>query len=203
MHSDLVLITLNQGLDTSLGPGQQSSEILFISTKRIRSYGLDKLGRTQDGQRHIIIRHVWRQEYKNVKFIRNDCTLQKVACLQKMAACIQKMVDHNSSHILLPSHLQGKQQTEANDKYIPSQIPLVVVRVVRYWAEIVTLITTREISIPRAVYIWPYRDDLYVTFNVQTRSHCVLNLYMYIHVQSVFLPLSCFHTGRVKAVHCV
>jgi hypothetical protein len=40
-----------------------------------------------------------------------------------------------------------------------------------------------------------------VIFNVQTRSHSVLNLYMY--TQSVFLPLSCFHTGRVKAVHCV
>jgi hypothetical protein len=60
VHSDLDLLpkTLDQGHDTSLGPGQQSCEILFKSTKKIRSYGLDKLGRTPDGQRHNIIRPV-------------------------------------------------------------------------------------------------------------------------------------------------
>jgi hypothetical protein len=44
-HSDLDLqpITLNQGHDTSLGPGQQSCEVLFKFIKRVRSYGLDKL----------------------------------------------------------------------------------------------------------------------------------------------------------------
>jgi hypothetical protein len=57
-------LTLDQGHDTSLGPGQQSCEILFKCTKRIRSYGLDKLGRTQDGQRHNIIRPAWRWAYK-------------------------------------------------------------------------------------------------------------------------------------------
>jgi hypothetical protein len=36
---DLLPITLDQGHDTSLGPGQQSCEILFKSTMRIRSYG--------------------------------------------------------------------------------------------------------------------------------------------------------------------
>jgi hypothetical protein len=60
VYSDLDLwpITLNQGHDTSLGSGQQSCEILFKSTKRIRSYGSDKLGRMLDGQRHKIIRGV-------------------------------------------------------------------------------------------------------------------------------------------------
>jgi hypothetical protein len=50
VHSDLDLwpITLDQSHDTSLGPGQQLCEILFKSTKRIRSYGLDKLGRTPE-----------------------------------------------------------------------------------------------------------------------------------------------------------
>jgi hypothetical protein len=44
-HSDLDLwqITLDQGQNTSLGPGQQSFEILFKFIERIRSYGLDKL----------------------------------------------------------------------------------------------------------------------------------------------------------------
>jgi hypothetical protein len=44
-HSDLVLwpITLNQGHDIFLGPGQQSCEILFRFIKRVRNYGLDKL----------------------------------------------------------------------------------------------------------------------------------------------------------------
>jgi hypothetical protein len=44
-HSDLDfrLITLDQGHDTSLGPGQQSCEILFKFIKRVRSYGPDKL----------------------------------------------------------------------------------------------------------------------------------------------------------------
>jgi hypothetical protein len=37
------IVTLNQGDDTSLGPGQQSCEILFKFMKRIRSYGSDKL----------------------------------------------------------------------------------------------------------------------------------------------------------------
>ena len=36
-------ITLDQGHDTSLGPGQQSCEILFKFIKRVRSYGSDKL----------------------------------------------------------------------------------------------------------------------------------------------------------------
>jgi hypothetical protein len=52
---DLWPITLDQGHDISLGPGQQSCEILFKSTMKIRSYGLDKLGRTPDGQHHDII----------------------------------------------------------------------------------------------------------------------------------------------------
>jgi hypothetical protein len=34
---------LDQGHDTSLGPGQQSCEILFKFIKRARSYGPDKL----------------------------------------------------------------------------------------------------------------------------------------------------------------
>jgi hypothetical protein len=44
-HSDLDLwlITLYQGDDISLGPGQQSCEILFKFIKRVRSYGPDKL----------------------------------------------------------------------------------------------------------------------------------------------------------------
>ena len=44
VYSDLDLwpITLDQGHDTSLGPGQQLCEILLKSTKRIRSYGPDK-----------------------------------------------------------------------------------------------------------------------------------------------------------------
>jgi hypothetical protein len=44
-HSDLDLwpITLNQGHDTSSGPGQQSCEILFKFIKKARSYGPDKL----------------------------------------------------------------------------------------------------------------------------------------------------------------
>jgi hypothetical protein len=44
-HSDfdLWLITLDQGHDTSLGPGQQSCEILFKFIKRVRSCGPDKL----------------------------------------------------------------------------------------------------------------------------------------------------------------
>jgi hypothetical protein len=48
MYSDLDLwpITLDQGHDTSLGPGQQSCEILFKSTMRIGSYGSD--GRRTD-----------------------------------------------------------------------------------------------------------------------------------------------------------
>jgi hypothetical protein len=53
---DLWPIILDQGHDTSLGPGQQSCEILLKSTERIRSYGLDKLSRTPDGQCHNIIR---------------------------------------------------------------------------------------------------------------------------------------------------
>jgi hypothetical protein len=60
VYSDLDLwpIKLDQGHDTSPGPGQQSCEILFKSTKRIRSYGLDKLGRMPDAQRHNLIRPV-------------------------------------------------------------------------------------------------------------------------------------------------
>jgi hypothetical protein len=71
VYSDLDLwpITLNQGHDTSLGPGQQSCEILFKSKKRIRSYGSDKLGQTEDGQRHNIICPIWRRVYKNVVFL--------------------------------------------------------------------------------------------------------------------------------------
>ena len=82
MYSDLDLwpITLDQGHDTSLGPGQQFCEILFRSTKRFRSYGPDKLFRTDairrtpdtgrtDGQRHNIIRPVWRRAYKNIIYI--------------------------------------------------------------------------------------------------------------------------------------
>jgi hypothetical protein len=44
-HSDLDLwlITLEQGHDISLCPGQQSCEILFKFIKRVRSYGPDKL----------------------------------------------------------------------------------------------------------------------------------------------------------------
>jgi hypothetical protein len=44
-HSDLDLwtITLNKGHGTSLGPGQQSCEILFKFIKRVRCYGPDKL----------------------------------------------------------------------------------------------------------------------------------------------------------------
>jgi hypothetical protein len=44
-HSDLDLwlITLDQGHDTSLGPGQQCCEILFKFMKRVRSYVLDNL----------------------------------------------------------------------------------------------------------------------------------------------------------------
>jgi hypothetical protein len=44
-HSDLdlSLITLDQGHDTTLCPGQQSCEILFKFMKRIRSYGLGNL----------------------------------------------------------------------------------------------------------------------------------------------------------------
>jgi hypothetical protein len=45
---DLSPITLNQGHDTSLCPGQQSCDILLKSTERIRSYGSDKLGLTPD-----------------------------------------------------------------------------------------------------------------------------------------------------------
>jgi hypothetical protein len=65
VYSDLNLrpITLDQGHDTSLGPGQQSCEILFKSTKRIRSYDSDGC-RTTDGQRHNIIRPVWRWAHK-------------------------------------------------------------------------------------------------------------------------------------------
>jgi hypothetical protein len=63
---DLWPITLDQDYDTSLGPGQQVCEIFFKSTKRIRSYGSDNLGLTPDGQRHNIIRPVWRQAYKNI-----------------------------------------------------------------------------------------------------------------------------------------
>jgi hypothetical protein len=40
---DLWPITLNQGHDTFLGPGQQSCEILFKFIKKVRSYGLEKL----------------------------------------------------------------------------------------------------------------------------------------------------------------
>jgi hypothetical protein len=40
---DLWLITLDQGHDTSLGPGQQSYEILFKFIKRVMSYGPDNL----------------------------------------------------------------------------------------------------------------------------------------------------------------
>jgi hypothetical protein len=40
---DLWTITLNQGHDTSLGPGQQSCEKLFKFIKMVRSYGPDKL----------------------------------------------------------------------------------------------------------------------------------------------------------------
>jgi membrane-bound metal-dependent hydrolase YbcI (DUF457 family) len=40
---DLWSITLDQGHDTSLGPGQQSWEVLLKFIKRVRSYGLDKL----------------------------------------------------------------------------------------------------------------------------------------------------------------
>jgi hypothetical protein len=61
---DLRPITLNQGHDTSLGPGQQSCEILFKSTMQIRNYSSDKLGRTPDGLHHKIIRPVWRRMYK-------------------------------------------------------------------------------------------------------------------------------------------
>jgi hypothetical protein len=64
---DLWPITLDQGHDTSLGPGQQLCEILFKSTKRIRSYGSDKLGRTPDGQRPNIIRPVWRRRIKSAE----------------------------------------------------------------------------------------------------------------------------------------
>jgi hypothetical protein len=44
-HSDLdyLIMTLNEGHDTSLGPGQQSSEILFKFIKRIKSYCPDYL----------------------------------------------------------------------------------------------------------------------------------------------------------------
>jgi hypothetical protein len=44
-HSDHNLwpITLDQGHDTSLGPRQQSCEILFKSIKRVRNYGPDNL----------------------------------------------------------------------------------------------------------------------------------------------------------------
>jgi hypothetical protein len=44
-HSDIDLwtITLDQGHDTSLGPGQQSCAIFFQFIKRVRSYGQDKL----------------------------------------------------------------------------------------------------------------------------------------------------------------
>jgi hypothetical protein len=44
-HSDLDLwpITLNQGHDTFLRPGQQSCELLFKFIKRFKSYGPDKL----------------------------------------------------------------------------------------------------------------------------------------------------------------
>jgi hypothetical protein len=41
--SDLWPITLNQGHDTFLGPGQQSCEILFKFIDRVRRYGPDKL----------------------------------------------------------------------------------------------------------------------------------------------------------------
>jgi hypothetical protein len=62
VYSDLDLwhITLDQGHDIPLGPGQQSCEILFKSTKRIRSYD-------SDGQRHNI-RPVWRRVYKNLTY---------------------------------------------------------------------------------------------------------------------------------------
>jgi hypothetical protein len=39
----IVTLTLDQGHDTSLGPGQQSWEILFKFMMRVRSYGQDKL----------------------------------------------------------------------------------------------------------------------------------------------------------------
>jgi hypothetical protein len=70
VYSDLDLwpITLDQGHDTSLGPGQQSCEILFKSTKRIRSYGSEKLRRMPDGQRLNIIHPVWRRAYKKSRY---------------------------------------------------------------------------------------------------------------------------------------
>jgi hypothetical protein len=42
-HLDLWLITLDQGHETSLGPGQQSCEILLKFINKVRSYGPDKL----------------------------------------------------------------------------------------------------------------------------------------------------------------
>jgi hypothetical protein len=44
-HSDpdLWLIILDQGHDISVGPGQQSCEILFKFIKKVRSYGPDEL----------------------------------------------------------------------------------------------------------------------------------------------------------------
>jgi hypothetical protein len=48
----------------------RSFEILFKSTMRIRSYGLDKLGRTPDKKRHNIIRPIWRRAYKNARIVR-------------------------------------------------------------------------------------------------------------------------------------
>jgi hypothetical protein len=83
---DLWPITLDQGHDTFLGPGQQSCEILFKPTKRIRSYGSDGR-RTTDavGQRH----NVWRRahnkknqsmHWKIVAFIGPWSTFNFVVC---------------------------------------------------------------------------------------------------------------------------
>ena len=43
LWADLWTITLDQGHDTSLGPGQQFCAIFFKFIKRVRSYGQDKL----------------------------------------------------------------------------------------------------------------------------------------------------------------
>jgi hypothetical protein len=56
---DLWPITLDQGHDTSLGPGQQSCQILFKSTKRIRSYDSVKVGRMPDRQRHTHVTYMY------------------------------------------------------------------------------------------------------------------------------------------------
>jgi hypothetical protein len=73
VYSDLDLwpISLDQGHDTFLGPGQQLCEICSNLQRgsgvmaRTNSDGR----RTTNGQRHNIIRPVWRRAYKNQRII--------------------------------------------------------------------------------------------------------------------------------------